>query len=530
MPPRTSLTGTFSVSDANNEVVCPLLNNDGSNCRKRCLGEKRFRSMQEHIRRAHPDHYIPKLPATEESFHLMVNTPPDQRPHQLAQNVAATTQNRRAARDKELFARDQSSPATPRTLEEAHPAAATAAVALAQLHHHRLNNSEWDSEADAHSDTDLRRERMHNSVELPPLLDHLKQEQIPPFQSPRPRELLPSFLAHSPPGRSSTLPPLQRRDRSHRPRKSSLTQTARKGKHERDRSREYSRRPSINDRKALSAEPQTAAWVQGKRWEDLIEAATSATEVEDDRDLTPAPRSPSFRSFASVTSAPSAIKHRSSLPPAFQSTPGLPTSQSSYRPLSTLSYTASPLQKALTPPPFEPRSGPDAELEPFPSVESSLETNSTTSGKHYHIPAAGFQGNSSPPRPLTSSYQPSSHPHQLQNPHRPQHRFSNPTSFPSREVEIYCASCSRPWPLRECYACTECICGVCRECVGIITGLHPGPRSPAPILNPTSSPGNGISGNGGIGGPGRPGLPHRKHCPVCGTMAGKWKPFQLEFR
>lgn len=43
----------------------------------------------------------------------------------------------------------------------------------------------------------------------------------------------------------------------------------------------------MSERKALSAEPQTAAWVQGKRWEDLIEAATSATEVDDDRDITP---------------------------------------------------------------------------------------------------------------------------------------------------------------------------------------------------------------------------------------------------
>jgi hypothetical protein len=39
----------------------------------------------------------------------------------------------------------------------------------------------------------------------------------------------------------------------------------------------------LGDRKALSAEPQTAAWAQGKRWEDLIEAATSATEVDDER-------------------------------------------------------------------------------------------------------------------------------------------------------------------------------------------------------------------------------------------------------
>lgn len=36
--------------------------------------------MQEHIRRAHPDYYIPKLPATEESFQLMISTPPSARP------------------------------------------------------------------------------------------------------------------------------------------------------------------------------------------------------------------------------------------------------------------------------------------------------------------------------------------------------------------------------------------------------------------------------------------------------------------
>lgn len=38
MPPRNSLTSSFSASDANNEVVCPLRNHDGSSCRKRCLG------------------------------------------------------------------------------------------------------------------------------------------------------------------------------------------------------------------------------------------------------------------------------------------------------------------------------------------------------------------------------------------------------------------------------------------------------------------------------------------------------------
>jgi hypothetical protein len=79
MPPRSSLTSSFSITDSNNEVVCPLRNQDGSSCRKRCIGEKRYRSMQEHIRRAHPEHYVPKLPATEESFLLMINTPPSDR-------------------------------------------------------------------------------------------------------------------------------------------------------------------------------------------------------------------------------------------------------------------------------------------------------------------------------------------------------------------------------------------------------------------------------------------------------------------
>jgi hypothetical protein len=41
--------------------------------------------MQEHIRRAHPEHYISKLPATEESFQLMINTPPSERPQPTQQ-------------------------------------------------------------------------------------------------------------------------------------------------------------------------------------------------------------------------------------------------------------------------------------------------------------------------------------------------------------------------------------------------------------------------------------------------------------
>lgn len=37
--------------------------------------ESRYRSIQEHIRRMHPEQYLPNLPATEESFQLMINIP-----------------------------------------------------------------------------------------------------------------------------------------------------------------------------------------------------------------------------------------------------------------------------------------------------------------------------------------------------------------------------------------------------------------------------------------------------------------------
>ena len=128
---------------------------------------------------------------------------------------------------------------------------------------------------------------MHSSVELPPIRNHIDHDSIPHFQSPRPRDLLPSILSRSPPGRSSTLPPAQRRDKPARPRKSSISQNSRRPKHDRTKSKEHVRRLSVEGRKAFSAEPPGAASAMGKRWEDLIEAATSANEADSDRDLTP---------------------------------------------------------------------------------------------------------------------------------------------------------------------------------------------------------------------------------------------------
>lgn len=80
--------------------------------------------------------------------------------------------------------------------------------------------------------------------------------------------------------RSPSHPPIQRSlsgPKLNRPRKSSLSQ-ARLAKHERKRSRDIKRN---------SGENHANAAIYGKRWEDLLEAATSATEDSRDRDLTP---------------------------------------------------------------------------------------------------------------------------------------------------------------------------------------------------------------------------------------------------
>ena len=136
------------------------------------------------------------------------------------------------------------------------------------------------------------------SIELPPI--HLNDVTSEPFSSMnlnRQREILPSILANSPPGRSSTLPPLQRSLNPNRPRKQSVTKRGREAHHKKQKSRgsggsggEWLRRLQNNDdrlrpgdhnRKALSAEPMPD---YGKRWEDLIDAADQAASMAGDVD------------------------------------------------------------------------------------------------------------------------------------------------------------------------------------------------------------------------------------------------------
>ncbi|KAI1810194.1 hypothetical protein GGS20DRAFT_580074 [Poronia punctata] len=444
MPPRSSLTSSFSITDANNEVVCPLRNQDGSSCRKRCIGEKRYRSMQEHIRRAHPERYISKLPATEDSFLLMINTPPSERPQAPNSSNGLSSQaiDSTTSYPPDHNARrwdDTSAPLTPGHADEyagrsgsgSLLPAASAAAALAQLGGQHKFETEWDSETGWTSDTEGRR-IPRSTIELPPIHYNTDptSDPYPPLDSGKGRrELLPSILANSPPGRSTTLPPLQRSLGPSRPRKQSLSKRAHRKQRSRGAGADWLRRIQneehhLGDRKAHSLEPSAD---YGKRWEDLIDAAASATEDIDD-DRTPVPQSP-----------PISV-HRASLPP-------LPNQHFQ-------GYHASPLQQqALTPPSFA-----QDIPEPFQSVESG------ESGEGFHMGAIGLP-DSSP-------------------------------SYASQDVVIYCAACQRTSKLGDSYACTECICGLCRSCVDILMVEHGAERK----------------------------------CPRCATIGGRYKPFQLDIR
>ncbi len=184
----------------------------------------------------------------------------------------------------------------------------------------------------------------------------------------------------------------------------------------------------------MSAEPSD----YGKRWEDLIDAAASATE-DIDEDRTPVGLRSPYPDLPALTfqvpQSPVSV-HRASLPPFPQ------------QPFQ--GYQASPLQQALTPPSYV-QEGP----EPFPSVESG------ESGDVFNMDSRGLSD-------------------------------SSPT-YSSQRVQIYCAACQSVSVLKDSYACTECICGLCQACVDVLMGEQGA----------------------------------RRKCPRCQTIGGRFKPFQV---
>ncbi|POS84346.1 hypothetical protein EPUL_002664 [Erysiphe pulchra] len=466
MPPRTSLTSSFSISDLNNEVVCPLRNQDGSGCRKRCLGEKRYRSMQEHIRRTHPENYIPKLPATEESFQLMITTLPSDRPQFLnkpdlsPKSMSAPSDSNDLSDDK-LLVRDKerknhfrdssSSPNTPVNTPKASEERQTkstisTAAALTQF---QSNSLEPESELERgwSSDIEVHKQAMRHSIEFstPKIGTYdTRSDSFSPLS--RRGELLPSILSNPQFERSSTLPPIQRIPSVNRPRKESLSKRAREPQHKRNRSRgENAHLWRINfDRKAQSTEISNSlsvAW--GKRWEDLIDAATSATKDTDE--------SSQLRSTPVVESTIKEPMEKQAIPLTSLNRDSLPvfTATHSYY----QGYQASPLQQTLTPP-SNSRDIPDT---------------------------IKFMVNSEPSKDI--KFEKNCHP-------------DSSLEFSSRTIQIYCAACHGLSCLGQSYVCTECICGICETCV------------------------DALMTNYGA----------RRKCPKCATIGGRYKKINLDIR
>ncbi|KAI5288864.1 hypothetical protein KEM54_004767 [Ascosphaera aggregata] len=213
---------------------------------------------------------------------------------------------------------------------------------------------------------------------------------------------------HSHQTHSGQLPSLRRehreyhreRDDTHRvtrPRKGSLgaVQSIRRPRHDRYRAREHSHtisghRPSLSfiDRKTLSLEPPVvadaiagqdhqddreshqdhevprAAWVQGKRWEDLIEAATSATEADERLSVRGSERDRSQVICPLLKSSRSSLFYegrQSNLGQSdlhFRASLQLPHPLASERAINQRDH-------VVGPPP------PETELEPFPTVDAN---------------------------------------------------------------------------------------------------------------------------------------------------------------
>ena len=142
------------------------------------------------------------------------------------------------------------------------------------------------------------------------------------------------------------------------------------------------------------------------------------------------------------------------------------------------SFQASPLNRALTPPPAEP----GLDLQPFPSVESTLSSNVSNQHHAHHNSAdsSGSQFQIMNPDSLTSADSTSS------------------PMFSNQPIQIYCAGCRRLSVLKDSFACTNCICGLCTTCVEALLDNQR---------------------NGRMSG-----------CPRCSLNFGTFKPFQLDLR
>lgn len=148
------------------------------------------------------------------------------------------------------------------------------------------------------------------------------------------------------------------------------------------------------------------------------------------------------------------------------------------------SFQASPLNRALTPPSAD-HTGLD--LQHFPSVDSSL--SSVSHHQHHNSADSGSQFQIMNPSSIDSTSSPM---------FTPAGGGNGNMGGSGDVVQIYCAGCRRASLLKESYACTQCISGLCGSCTDAIIQEQSRGRMTS--------------------------------CPRCHAMDSNFKQFQLELR
>ena len=117
----------------------------------------------------------------------------------------------------------------------------------------------------------------------------------------------------------------------------------------------------------------------------------------------------------------------------------------------------------------------------------------SSSGSNFHIPPSGLSSSPNDLAATAASYGRQLHGHSYSQPSFPTQAHTGLLQHTSHQfVQHYCAACHKITSVRHSYACTECICGLCRDCADVLIGMADrggGSRCPkCSHLNPKIKP------------------------------------------
>jgi len=224
------------------------------------------------------------------------------------------------------------------------------------------------------------------------------------------------------------------------------------------------------------------------------------TSYDDDNDIAPEPHTSYHHHNSSTESNP--FVYPPHLSPHARHNYHSSTGSNFHMPSDTLSSPARPDAISLANPP-----------NPSPSyhLHHHHYTNSTTSslgvgGVTLPLPSTAANPLNLPNlHPYSPTMPPTVHPATLSSPINTHNSHASENTGqpghlpqpPPPTVMHYCAACQRLTALTSSYACTECICGVCRDCVDVLVNMGP---------------------------------ERGMRCPRCATVNGRFRPFMLDLR